>query len=68
MHQLDVYMVQLSAEFNKGVIRSPESRPFEYLISKARKQRNFNEVNKLIKTRNNSIAIDAKDPNFFLLE
>jgi retron-type reverse transcriptase len=64
LHQLDVYIMNLKKEFDKGkdAQRTKESRYYEYQISRARIAKNFDKVKELIKLRNKNHA--SADPNF----
>lgn len=66
LHQLDVYIMNLKKEFDKGkeAKRTKESRYYEYQISSARIAKNFDKVQELIKLRNKNHASIKADPNF----
>jgi retron-type reverse transcriptase len=66
LHQLDVYIMNLKKEFDKGKEAkiTKESRYYEYQISSARIAKNFDKVQELIKLRNKNHASLKADPNF----
>ena len=66
LHQLDLYVLSLKKEFDKGkkAPRSKESRYFEYHILKARKEGNHPLMRKLIAERSQAPAIDFGSESF----